>query len=167
MTTTMRGSSMIDLERQLRVQDLNARYVTAIDDDKFEQWPDFFLEQGRYRVTTAENIEQGLPIAMIYATSRAMLRDRVKALRNANVYEAQRYRHILGAPLIEEIANGAVRVRTSFMVARVMHTGETMLFATGRYEDRVVLDGAEGPRFAEKTVILDSRQIDTLLAIPL
>jgi hypothetical protein len=52
------------------------------------------------------------------------------------------------------------------MVARIMHTGETALFATGRYLDRVVLAGEEAC-FAEKTVILDSRQIDTLLAIPL
>ena len=42
-----------------------------------------------------------------------------------------------------------------------------MLFATGCYEDRVVLDAPDGARFVEKTVILDSRQIDTLLAIPL
>ena len=47
-----------------------------------------------------------------------------------------------------------------------MHTGDTMLFATGRYEDRIALDGGTA-RFVEKTVILDSRQIDTLLAIPL
>jgi 3-phenylpropionate/cinnamic acid dioxygenase small subunit len=52
------------------------------------------------------------------------------------------------------------------MVARIMHTGEITLFATGSYRDRVVLDGAHA-RFAERTVILDSRQIDTLLAIPL
>ena len=59
-----------------------------------------------------------------------------------------------------------LRARTSFMVARIMHTGETMLFATGCYEDRIVLDEG-GAHFAEKTVILDSRVIDTLLAIPL
>jgi hypothetical protein len=53
------------------------------------------------------------------------------------------------------------------MVARVMRTGDTMLFVTGCYEDRVILDASRGARFAEKTVILDSRQIDTLLAIPL
>ncbi len=52
------------------------------------------------------------------------------------------------------------------MVARIMHTGETMLFATGRYQDRIVFDDGEA-RFAEKIVILDSRLIDTLLAIPL
>ena len=67
---------------------------------------------------------------------------------------------------IEPAEGGGLRVRTSFMVARIMHTGETTLFATGSYRDRVVLEGGTA-RFAERTVILDSRQIDTLLAIPL
>ena len=82
------------IEVQLQVQELLARYVQAIDDDRLEAWPDFFTEQCRYLVTTAENVEQGLPLGMIYATSRAMLRDRVRSLREANVYEAQRYRHV-------------------------------------------------------------------------
>jgi 3-phenylpropionate/cinnamic acid dioxygenase small subunit len=156
----------MNLERQLAVQDLNARYVDVLDEGRFEQWPDFFIDDGHYRVTTAENVEQGLPLSMIYATSRAMLRDRVRALREANVYEAQRYRHILGPARIEPAGDGSVRAQTSFMVARIMHTGETALFATGRYVDRVVLTG-DTARFADKAVILDSRQIDTLLAIPL
>jgi len=60
-----------------------------------------------------------------------------------------------------------VHARTSFMVVRIMHTGETTMFVTGRYDDRIRLDGPEGPRFVEKTVVLDSRRIDTLLAIPI
>jgi 3-phenylpropionate/cinnamic acid dioxygenase small subunit len=156
----------MNIEIKLQVQDLNARYAQAIDDNKLEAWPDFFTEQGRYRVTTAENFERDLPLGMIYATSRAMLRDRVRSLRDANVYEAQRYRHIIGSPLIADGEGGAVDAQTSFIIARIMHTGETTLFATGRYHDRIVLDGGEA-RFAEKIVILDSRLIDTLLAIPL
>ncbi len=157
----------MNLEHVARVADLNARYADAIDADRLEAWPDFFLDDGRYRITTAENVAQGLPLSIMYAASRAMLRDRVTALREANVYEGQRYRHVLGTPLIAAVEADGLRARTSFMVARVMRTGDTMLFATGCYEDRVVLDASGGARFAEKTVILDSRQIDTLLAIPL
>ncbi len=40
------------------------------------------------------------------------------------------------------------------------------LFAAGRYIDRIVR-AERGWKFAEKQVILDSRQIDTLLALPL
>jgi len=158
----------MDIATKLRVEDLNARYALAIDDNKLEAWPDFFTEHGRYRITTAENVERGLPLGLIHATSRAMLRDRVRSLRDANVYEAQRYRHVLGAPVLTPAAEGQVYATTSFMVARIMHTGETMMFATGCYRDRIVLDHVDSePRFAEKVVILDSRLIDTLLAIPL
>src|SRR5499426_4584650 len=153
-------------ELQLAILDLNTRYAQTIDDGRLEDWPGFFTKTARYVVTTAENFERDLPLGLIYATSRAMLRDRVRSLRDANVYEAQRYRHIVGSPLIAEGEGAAVEAQTSFIIARIMHTGETALFATGRYHDRVVLDGGEA-RFAEKVVILDSRLIDTLLAIPL
>ncbi|MGH6768013.1 MAG: aromatic-ring-hydroxylating dioxygenase subunit beta [Xanthobacteraceae bacterium] len=157
----------MDVETTFKVQNLLARYIDALDDDKLEDWPEFFTEECRYLVTTADNREQGLPLGMIYATSRAMLRDRVRSLRDANVYEGQRYRHMIGPPVLEPGEGGLVSARTNFMVVRTMHTGESILFASGRYEDRIVLAGAEARRFAEKIVVLDSRQIDTLLAIPL
>jgi 3-phenylpropionate/cinnamic acid dioxygenase small subunit len=157
----------MDYALHFRVQELNARCSQAIDDNKLETWPDFFAEQGRYRITTAENLERGLPLGIIHATSRAMLRDRIRSLRDANVYEAQRYRHIVGAPLIESADGGIVRVQSSFIVVRIMHTGETLLFATGRYRDQIVIERDSELRFAERIVILDSRLIDTLLAIPL
>jgi anthranilate 1,2-dioxygenase small subunit/terephthalate 1,2-dioxygenase oxygenase component beta subunit len=157
----------MDVEVQLKVQDLLARYVQTIDDNRLEAWPDFFAEQCRYLITTAENLEQGLPLGMIYATSRAMLRDRVRSLREANVYEAQRYRHVIGAPVIAPREGGLVRAQTNFLVVRIMHTGESVIFASGRYEDRIVVEGPDAPHFADKVVVLDSRQIDTLLAIPI
>lgn len=158
----------MDIATTLQVAEINARYALAIDDNQLEAWPEFFTEHGRYRITTAENFERGLPLGLIHATSRAMLRDRVRSLREANVYEAQRYRHVLGQPLIGPKEGGTVHARTGFLVARIMHTGETVLFATGCYHDRILLDHVNGePRFAEKTVIVDSRLIDTLLAIPM
>ena len=144
------------------------RSVARPSEPPVEEWPNFFVESGRYTVTTAENFERSLPLCLIYATSRAMLRDRVRSLRDANIYEAQRYRHIIGAPLIERRENGAVLAQTSFIVVRIMHTGESVLFASGRYRDRIAIDDDQGsPRFIERAVILDSRQLDTLLAIPI
>jgi len=156
----------VDVELQLTVENLLARYVHAIDDDRLEEWPDFFVEQGRYRITTAENFERKLPLPIVYADSRAMLRDRVSALRHANIYEAQRYRHTVSSTLIERIDAHSARATSNFQVVRIMHTGESLLFASGRYLDRIRLEGKD-PRFEEKIVVLDSRSVDTLLAIPL
>lgn len=52
------------------------------------------------------------------------------------------------------------------MVVRTRHDGDMLLFAAGRYLDLVVFNGTT-PQFAEKTVVVDSNKIDTLLAIPL
>ena len=76
-------------------------------------------------------------------------------------------RHVIGPPIVEAGQGGLIRAQTPFMVVRTMHSGEPILFASGRYDDRIMLTGPDAPRFAEKTVVLDSRQIDTLLAIPL
>jgi 3-phenylpropionate/cinnamic acid dioxygenase small subunit len=155
-------------ELQFAIMNLNARYAQAIDDNRLEEWPEFFVERARYVVTTAENFERGLPLGMIYATSRAMLHDRVRSLREANIYEAQRYRHIVGVPLLGPGEEGVTQAITSFIVVRIMHSGETLLFATGCYRDRIVKDANDdGLRFAERIVVLDSRQVDTLLALPL
>jgi 3-phenylpropionate/cinnamic acid dioxygenase small subunit len=158
----------MDSVLQLSVENLLARYVHAIDDDHLEEWPGFFVEKGRYRITTAENHGRGLPLSIVYADSRAMLRDRVAALRNANIYEAQRYRHTVSSTLVERVNAGTARATSNFQVVRIMHTGESMLFASGRYLDRIRLNGEGGQAmFEERIVILDSRAIDTLLAIPI
>ena len=49
---------------------------------------------------------------------------------------------------------------------RVGQDGDTVVFATGRYMDRLVQeDGAW--RFKERRVVLDSRRVDILLVLPL
>ena len=158
----------MDIELQHAVENLLARYVHALDEGRLEEWPEFFVETGRYRITTAENFERGLPLSILYADSRAMLRDRVTALRHANIYEAQRYRHTISSTLVERQGANTVRAVSHFQVLRIMHTGETMLFASGRYLDLIRLNGKGGqPQFEEKVAVCDSRRFDTLLAIPL
>jgi len=157
-----------ELALQLAVQNLLARYAEAIDEDRLETWPDFFSDSCCYRIVSVDNHERGLPIALIHADSRGMLEDRVAALRKACVYEDQRYRHVLGCSLVKRIDARTVSAATNFLVVRVVRSGESSLFASGRYLDRIRY-GADGddPSFEEKLVVLDSRHIDTLLAIPI
>ena len=157
----------MDVALQLAVEQLIARAAHLIDDDRLEEWPGLFVEDGVYRITTAENVERGLPLSIVSADSRAMLRDRVSALRHANIYEAQRYRHAVSCTVIEQVNERVASVVTNFIVVRTMHTGEQILFATGRYLDRIRIESESGPQFEQRTVVLDSRAVDTLLAIPL
>jgi len=141
-------------------------YARCLDDDQLEHWPDFFVEDCLYKVTSAENLRDGLEAGMIFANTRAMLKDRVSALREANIYERQAYRHVFGMPCVLSVTEDGARSETSFMVARIMRDGRTDLFATGRYLDLYrIADGRA--LLAERIVACDSSRIDTLLAIPL
>jgi 3-phenylpropionate/cinnamic acid dioxygenase small subunit len=153
--------------RLTEIAALNGACAAAIDSGRLEDWPVFFLDRCLYKVTTADNHEKGYQAGLIYADSRAMLVDRIAALREANIYERQRYRHILGMPLIAGEADGLVTAETSFLVVRTMRDGQMMIFAAGVYLDKVRRDGAGAWRFAERIVVCDSQRFDTLLAIPL
>jgi anthranilate 1,2-dioxygenase small subunit len=169
-----------------------AAYARTIDDDRLEDWPDYFTDPCRYVITTADNHREGLEGGIVCCFSQGMLRDRISALRDANIYERHHYRHILGAPFLIDapprMAAGSpqgsrhapatepgspqrsrlvqVRSETPFLVARIMRTGETSVFATGRYLDTYCLvDGAA--KLESRLVVCDSSRIDTLLAIPL
>jgi 3-phenylpropionate/cinnamic acid dioxygenase small subunit len=146
---------------------LNARCAAVLDTDLLEQWPAFFHEQCLYKVTTADNHAKGYQAGIIYADTQAMLIDRVSALREANIYERQRYRHILGLPLIAPQADGSVTAETSFLVVRTMREGQMDVFVVGVYLDRLRRDAEGAWRYAERIVVCDSQRFDTLLAIPL
>ena len=147
----------------LRLAALNAAYAQAIDTDRLEAWPGFFVEDCLYKITSADNHKAGYAAGVVYADSAGMLRDRVNALRTANIYERHSYRHIIGLPVI---GTDGLSAETPFMVARIMRDGKTDLFATGVYLDRLrEVDGTL--RFVERIVVCDSSHFDTLLAIPL
>jgi 3-phenylpropionate/cinnamic acid dioxygenase small subunit len=154
----------MELELQLAVERLHARYAHALDADKLEDWPNFFTENGRYRIATAENEERGHPVPDLSAGARAMMRDRIQSLRHANIYEPQRYRHMVSAVVIDRLSEREVKSVANFLVIRIMQDGATVVFATGRYVDRISLPDMQ---YEERVVICDSRRFDTLLAIPL
>jgi anthranilate 1,2-dioxygenase small subunit len=158
------GTSVAD--RLSRVSQLNAEYARAIDDDRLEDWPSFFLDPCLYKITSADNYRKGFPAGIVYADSRGMLEDRVAALRDANIYERHTYRHLVGLPAILGETESGVQSETPFLVVRIMRDGTMDLFATGRYMD-VLVEDQGALRFRERVVVCDSSRVDTLLAIPL
>jgi len=156
-------SGAITLERILALQ---AAYIRCIDNNALESWPDFFHDSCLYVVTSAENHKNGFEGGIIYADTKGMLIDRIAALRQANVYEKQSYRHILGLPHILKNGGDTAESETPFLVVRVMHDGETSIFATGVYHDTTRAVG-DDLKFSKRLVVCDSSRVDTLMALPL
>lgn len=151
---------------RLGVQELIGEASERIDEDRLEDWVDLFADPCRYLVISRSNHEAGMRQGIMYAATRGMLLDRVFTIRNANLFEPHRYRHVVGPIRLKSVDGDTALVHSHFIVARIMQTGETTLFATGRYLDRIDIATADY-RFSERIVVLDSDHIDTLLAIPL
>ncbi|MEO8203528.1 MAG: aromatic-ring-hydroxylating dioxygenase subunit beta [Betaproteobacteria bacterium] len=156
----------IDPAQWVRVENFLADYAHRLDDGRIDDWTGFFTAEATYQITTRENHEAGYPIGIMLCKGKGMMEDRVLALKTANVFEPHTYCHIVGRPDLRETAAGEYTARSNFIVYRTMEDGDAKLFATGKYLDRIVMEGEE-PKFAERIVILDSRCVDVLLVFPL
>lgn len=153
-------------ELHLRVEALLARYADCIDEERYSEWPGFFTEKCVYQIISRDNYRRKLPFGLLYCDNRNMLRDRITSMKSANVYEPHTYRHALGRTLLWDGGDGTLAARTSYIVARIMHDGQTDLFSTGCYEDRIVASGSS-LLFQQRLVVTDSTSIDALLVVPL
>jgi anthranilate 1,2-dioxygenase small subunit len=149
------------------VENLVYEWARAVDENRVEAICELLAPEGRYTVKTRFNADRGLPIALIDAHSAAQLRDRIRSMRIANIYEPHHYRHMVSGVQIVGEQDGALEVRSNFLVVRTMDLdGDMKVFAAGQCRDLVETNGG-APRFRSRLFVLDSRAVETLLVIPL
>lgn len=153
-------------ELRATFDDLLAEYGFLIDADRLEEWLDLFAEDCAYRIVPRENHARGLPLALMLCENKNMLRDRVRALRSANIYNIHVDRHLISGTRYRGEVEGVHLVEAAYAVYQTDQEGRSRLFSVGRYLDRVVFEGG-APRFKEKVVIADTAAVPTLLATPL
>src|ERR1700722_12199534 len=93
--------------------DLFAAYGALIDAGEFDGWLGLFAEACTYHIMPRENYERGLPAALMFCDSRAVLEDRIRALREANKYNIHTDRHLIGLP---RIVDAGLTVEAPFAV---------------------------------------------------
>jgi 3-phenylpropionate/cinnamic acid dioxygenase small subunit len=153
------------MDTKNKVEQLLHDYADCIDEERYEDWPELFLPSASYRIVTREQLRDKLRIGVMECRNRAMMRDRIYSMRNANIFAPHHYRHLLGSIRVVSEADGVAKVRSGFALVRIMGDGRTDLFLSGAYVDEIDLQG-EQPRFAQRTVVLDSSRVDTLIVIP-
>jgi len=163
MTPGTPGGSVGD---RFALYDLFAAYGALIDAAEFDDWLALFAATCTYHIAPRENCERGLPAGLVYCDSRALLEDRIRALREANKYNIHIDRHLIGLPRLIGEGGDEKLIEAPFAVYQTDQEGETRLFATGLYRDRIVVE-AGALKFRDKLVLLDTFAVPSLLATPL
>jgi anthranilate 1,2-dioxygenase small subunit len=144
---------------------LQERYVSVIDADRLEEWLNFFTEDCVYEIIPKENSDLGLPMGIMHCFGRAMLRDRITSLREANVFEPHTYRHITSGLELAPVDTDTVDIQSNYVVVQTLTDGESRIYQAGRYFDRVV-HSAEGWLYRRKRAVYDTSRVQTLLVTP-
>ena len=148
------------------IQALEYRYARLLDDDRLEEWPNLFVERGVYKVIPRENLSRQPSLPIMSCDSRAMMVDRVKSLREANVYNLHYSRHVVSNIEILSASDDTFEVAACYTVYQTDLEGQTRLFSVGQYRD-IIANGEGALRFREKIAVCDTFNIPNLLAIPL
>jgi anthranilate 1,2-dioxygenase small subunit len=156
----------LDLALRQELLALQDAYISTLDTDALEQWPDMFVDDCLYEIIPKENVDQNLPAPVIYCDSKKMLRDRVISLRHANIFQPVVYRHFISGLSIQSVEEDQVAMRSSYLVINTSQLGQSVVYQTGRYDD-VAVRTADGWRFKSKRAIYDTSRIQTALAIPI
>ena len=155
-----------ELLLRIEMQEFQDRYMAAIDDDRLEEWPDFFIDDCLYEIIPRENVEAGFSIPLMYCDNAAMLRDRVVSLRHANIYAKPTYRHFLSGLSCRTTGAGQAEMSSNYLVVNTTTSGASEVYQAGCYQD-VVVRTPDGWRFKSKRVIYDTSRVQTLLAYPI
>ena len=150
----------------LAITQLYADYAAAVDSGQWDLWPEYFTDDGVYRLVPRENHERGLPLATLAFTSKGMLRDRVYGIRETLFHDPYYQRHVVGLPVLRESAPGRWRCEANYAVFRTKLSEPSTVFNVGRTLD-VIVRTPQGLKFAERVCVYDSELIPNSIIYPI
>jgi len=157
---------LLRLLLQFEIDQLNAAYAAVLDEKRFDQWPGFFLEDGRYQVQARENFDRGLPLALIDLESQGMMKDRVYGITQT-IYHGPYYtRHVVSPAQVLSQEGVRIRTQSHYAVFRTRPGDASEVYNVGRYLDEIVRTPS-GLKFASRRCIYDSEMVLNSLIYPI
>src|SRR5258708_37060223 len=150
----------------LRLKESIPATLACLDEERCEEWPEFFVEKCLYKIVPRETLERGLPLATWLCESKGYLADRVSAIRKTAVYAPRYVRRMVSGLRVLGWKEGMLEVRANYVALETLQDELTRVFNTGQYRDKLVVE--EGRlKFKEKLCIFDSLLVPNSLIYPL
>jgi salicylate 5-hydroxylase small subunit len=149
-----------------QIIDFNARYASCIDAGRYDDWPEFFTDDGWYRIVARENYDRNLPLSIVSLHGKPMMNDRNYGIQSTIFHAPYYQRHIIGLTRILSANDEAIETETNYLVIRTKRDREAEIFNTGMYLDTLVRSDA-GLRIARRFCVFDNDLIPNSLIYPI
>lgn len=161
---------MVDFKTYFELLNLYSDYAMVCDSADWENWPDFFVEEGTYRLQPRENYEEGLPLCLLALESKAMIKDRVYGVKETMYHDPYYQRHIVGMPRITSVQRDhqgeRILSEANYTVIRTKLDGESTVLNAGFYRD-VIVRKPEGLKLLSRLCVYDSEMIANSIIYPI
>lgn len=161
---------MVDFKTYFELLNLYSDYAMVCDSNEWERWPDFFVEEGTYRLQPRENFERNMPLCLLALESKAMIRDRVYGVKETMYHDPYYQRHIVGTPRVisveRHLDGERIRSEANYTVIRTKYDGEPTVFSVGYYRD-VIVRKPEGLKLLSRLCVYDSEMIANSVIYPI
>ncbi|RDJ99605.1 aromatic-ring-hydroxylating dioxygenase subunit beta [Paraburkholderia lacunae] len=157
---------MLDFETWQQVLALYADYACVVDNNEWDKWPEFFVDDCTYRIQPRENFDRGFPLATLAFESKGMLKDRVYGMTETIFHDPYYQRHVVGVPRILRVDGERIDAQANYAVFRTKPDELTTVFNVGRYVD-TIRRTPEGLRFESKICVFDSEMIANSIIYPI
>lgn len=152
-------------ELRMEIEEFHADYCWMLDCGDVERWPDYFTEDAVYRITARENADAGLPVGLVYADSRAMIRDRAFAIKHTQMYAPRTLQHFVSNVRVLQAKGDAIKAQSNYLLLQTLVDGPTTIQQSGRYYDSFVRVGGR-LLLRERQCVYDTVLIANDLVLP-
>lgn len=148
------------------IDQLNAAYAAALDEKRFDAWPDFFVDDATYKVQARENFDRNLPLALMALESKGMMKDRVYGVTQTIYHGPYYMRHVVSPALVLSQDDGVIRAQANYAVFRTKPGSVSEVYNVGRYIDELVrVDGVL--KFKSRLAVYDTEMVLNSLIYPI
>jgi anthranilate 1,2-dioxygenase small subunit len=152
-------------ELRLEIEEFHADYCWTLDCGDVERWPDYFTDDAVYRITARENADAGLLVGLVYADSKAMIRDRAFAIKHTQMYAPRTMQHFVSNVRVLQVKGEAIKAQSNYLLLQTLVDGPTTIQQSGRYYDTFVRAGGK-LKLQERQCIYDTVLIANDLVLP-
>lgn len=152
-------------EQRLEIEEFHAAYCWTLDCGDVEHWPEYFTDDAVYRITARENADAGLPVGLVYADSKAMIRDRAFAIKHTQMYAPRTMQHFVTNVRVLEVKGATIKAQSNYLLLQTLVDGPSTIHQAGRYYDTFVRAGGK-LLLKERQCVYDTVLIANDLVLP-
>jgi salicylate 5-hydroxylase small subunit len=155
----------LNADLRFAIADLYASYSACLDDGRFDEWPEFFTEDGWYRIVARENYDRNLPLSTVSLKGKPMMQDRVYGITSTIFHAPYYQRHVISVPILSQLNSEVVHAVTNYAVFRTKRDMDADIYNIGQYIDEIIQEQG-GLKFRKKFCVYDNDIIPNSLIYP-